>query len=362
MIHSTQIKLRSDEYILEAMIRNTYKATWVISVRTPRIAMNDTEYCRVGRVVEVVPHDDLSDFIFFTFGTLALGSLFVWLLSVIFNTDGNVCPPFGRGGVPPFDVKHEYYDTPHKVCGGAKVKHRVILVRHGESAHNKRHDGRDGETLHARPELDTELTDDGHIQADDVGRFLSEFNWNPDIIRVSPMLRTRQTSAPFLRRWICRQGLDTINSESHKRHIVETWRGMSTQFVPDGMCMEVNVWEDQPLKLDGYVTEKETYGDFVKRVTQWRKELEADGDACHGDKRIQTLVFTHSMVISEFLNTLASERRDNLGDDEWSNVYWQVNHGSVTCVDYMDNGEWHIHAMNYTRHITRYTGLKSPLV
>jgi broad specificity phosphatase PhoE len=125
--------------------------------------------------------------------------------------------------------------------------------------------------------------------------------------------------------------------------------------------MEVNVWEDQSLNLGNRVTKKETYGDFVKRVIQWRKELEKDSDSLEDGKRMQTLVFTHSMVISEFLNTLVSESRGVLSD-EWAKVYWQVNHGSVTCVDYMNNGEWHIHAMNYTKHITHYTGLKSPLV
>lgn len=325
--------------------------------------MNNTVSCNFGPNVTAVQYGDLSDYILFTFCTLSLGSLFMWILSIIFDKNPGPTVLVDNSGIPPFDIKDEYYDIPHKVCGGAKVKHRIILVRHGESAHNKRHDGRDGESIEEKPSLDTELTVDGQMQAEDVGRFLSDIKWHPDVIRVSPMLRTRQTSAPFLRRWFGDHSLTRINDQCHQQPvIVYTRQGLPTRFLSDNTCMEVNVWEDQSLELSNRVTKKETYGDFVKRVIQWRKTLEADGDACEDGRRMQTLVFTHSMVISEFLNTLVSEKRDNLSDDEWAKVYWQVNHGSVTCVDYMDNGEWHIQAMNYTKHITRYTGLKSPLV
>lgn len=345
------------------MTPNAYKVNSSVDSKTNHLEMNNTGYCRIGSNVTVVQYGDLGDYLLFTFCTLSLGSLFVWLLSIIFNKSPNLNALVDDERIPPFDVKNEYYDTPHKVCGGAKVKHRVILVRHGESAHNKRHDGRDGETVQEKPSLDTELTVDGQMQAEDVGRLLSEFNWHPDVIRVSPMLRTRQTSVPFLRRWFCNQGLSQINSECHQQSaIVIAKSGLPVRVISDNTCMEVNVWEDQQLDLCSHITKKETYGDFVKRVIKWRKELEADTDLLEGDKRIQTLVFTHSMVISEFLNTLVSENRGSLSDNEWAKVYWQVNHGSVTCVDYMDNGEWHIQAMNYTKHITHYTGLKSPLV
>lgn len=345
------------------MTQNAYKMNYFVNSKANHIEMNKTGSCTFGPEVTIVQYGDLGDYLLFTFCTLSLGSLFVWLLSLIFNKSPNINGLIDDAKMPPFDVKNEYYDTPHKVCGGAKVKHRVILVRHGESAHNKRHDGRDGESIQSKPSLDTELTVDGQMQAEDVGRLLSEFDWHPDVIRVSPMLRTRQTSAPFLRRWFCNQNLAKINSECHRQPIViDTKRGLPTRFVSDNTCMEVNVWEDQQLDLRDHVTNKETYGDFVKRVVRWREELEADSDSLEDGKRMQTLAFTHSMVISEFLNTLVSENRGNLSDDDWAKIYWQVNHGSVTCVDHMDNGEWHIHAMNYTRHITYYTGLKSPLV
>ena len=220
--------------------------------------------------------------------------------------------------------------THHIRCAVESKSNIVILVRHGESAHNKRHDGHDGETVQERPSLDTELTVDGQMQAEDVGRLLSEFNWHPDVIRVSPMLRTRQTSVPFLRRWFCNQGLSQINSECHQQPaIVIAKSGLPVRVISDNTCMEVNVWEDQYLDLSSHVTKKETYGDFVKRVIRWRKELEADSNLLEGDKRMQTLVFTHSMVISEFLNTLVSESRGRLEDDEWAKVYWQVNHADV---------------------------------
>lgn len=308
-------------------------------------------------------HDDSYDTLLMMFGITTIGSLLVWLLTLVCNVDIRIRMHVSKDGLPPLDVKNEYYDTPHRVYGGAKVKHRVILVRHGESMHNKRHDGRDGEALGARPSLDTELTDDGLTQAEDVGRFLTEFDWHPDVVRVSPMLRARQTAEPFLRRWFCKHALATVNNQTPQEGVmIETTRGYKTRFVPDRMCMEVNTWEDQELHLEGLTTKKETYREFVERVIRWKKALEEDSVAGEGE-RMQTIAFTHSMVIGEFLNSLVSENRESVDDNGvWSKVYWQVNHGSITCADYMDNGEWNIHAMNYTKHISRFTGLKSPLV
>ena len=73
-------------------------------------------------------------------------------------------------------------------------------------------------------------------------------------------------------------------------------------------------------------------------------------------------IITKSKLISELLNMIVSEKRETISDDMWSKTYWQVNHGSITCLDYTENGEWHVQAMNYTGHLDMYTGIKSPFV
>lgn len=323
-------------------------------------------------------------------GPVSLGvflSFFVWLVGKLWYVERYNKRVAKGKDIPTFDIKDDYYDVPHKVNGGARVKHRVILVRHGESEHNKRHDGKDGVSLPEQPDLDTQLTEAGKHQAIDVGRFLSALDWHPDIIRVSPMTRTRQTSRPFLRKLLTKSGMevaevevDTVNSKT----VTHTVNGLKTEFVLDAQCMEVNTWGDQELGLNwymtseesqvefadrvknwkrGFVTKKETYNEFIERVRQWKKTLENDS-LSRPHERIQTVAFTHSMVISELLNLIVDDGRKNMYDEYriYSKVYWQVSHGSITCIDFMDNGEWHIHAMNYMGHLSHYTGLKFPLV
>lgn len=288
---------------------------------------------------------------------------------------GARCWPDDTERTPPFDVKDPYYDTPHGVQAGARVKHRVILVRHGESEHNKKYDKRGavGMPLKGTPNLDTCLTDAGLAQSREVGDFLSKKQWHPDIIRVSPMLRTRETSSPYIHHLFHESELDKFSREVAMSGSggacvkLRTKGGDDTVVVEDPQCMEVNTWCDQELAIGDCITLKHTYKGFVGRVKQWKKTLENDAHDAGDGKRIQSLVFTHSMVISEFLNLLVSGNREDDVDDvydskEWSKVYWQVNHGSITCADYMDNGEWHIHTVNYMDHLNTRTGLKAPFV
>lgn len=301
-----------------------------------------------------------SDDSFFIYtGSMLFGVFAMWLVNILFGSSNQL--GLDRSKIPPLDIKDAYYDKSHRVCGNAKVRHRVILVRHGESEHNKRHDRQDGKDMPSVPLLDTPLSNDGHKQAEDVGRFLASFDWHPDVIRVSPMIRAVQTAEPFLRWIFCKQTLASITTNiNDDGTVIKTNSGRDARFIADKMCMEVNTWVDQELKLDRYTTRKETYNGFVERVKEWKKVLENDG--MEDGRRLQTIVFTHSMVISELLNLVVAENRENVSDETWSKIYWQVNNGSITCLDYMNNGEWHVHAMNYTRHISCHTGAKSPFV
>lgn len=296
------------------------------------------------------------------FGSMIIGSLisfFIWLITSFLNNKNDWC----SCDMPPLDIKDPYYDVPLRVYGGAKVKHRIILIRHGESLHNKKHDWKDGVSMPKQPELDTNLSCEGYEQAKEIGRYLASFNWHPDIIRVSPMARAIQTSSPFLSKLLTKESQELINKPSENTITnITTVNGLSSQYKLDVQCIEVNIWEDQPLKTGCHITKKETYLEFVSRIKKWKQSLEDECLELFPQKRIQTIVFTHSMVISELLNLIVSENRTNVSNDYWSKIYWQVNNGSITCLDLMDNKEWHVHTVNYTKHIKTHTGLKSPFV
>lgn len=259
---------------------------------------------------------------------------------------------------PPIDVKKPYYDRPMRVMGNSKIKMRVILVRHGQSEHNKKHEGNEGIQLTEAPDLDTGLTYAGHEQAEQVGCYLNSFNWLPDIIRISPMIRAIQTAEPFMKKYF---GVSQLHRPDGNEYMLKTLRGDKTRVIYDEECMEVNTWFDQKLRSSDIVTNKETYSEFVERVKMWKKTLENDC-VTNERERTQILVFTHSMFISEFLNLIVTENRENINDEYWSKIYWQVNHGSITCLDYTDKKEWHVQAMNYSNHIKTHTGIKSPFI
>lgn len=277
----------------------------------------------------------------------------------------------------PVDIKDKYYDKVMRVMGNTRIKHRIILVRHGQSEHNQKYDGKDGEQMPTVPELDTNLTCAGLEQAKQVGEYLCSLKWCPcpDVIRISPMRRARQTAEPFIKKFFGVSQLHKFDGEPYNMKMCNcggiglgigagSGCGLiaknTTRCMEDGMCMEVNTWGDQKLFESDMQTKQETYTGFVDRVRKWKRELEEDG--LRSNDRMTTVVFTHSMVISELLNMIVSEKRETISDDMWSKTYWQVNHGSITCLDYTENGEWHVQAMNYTGHLDMYTGIKSPFV
>jgi broad specificity phosphatase PhoE len=312
--------------------------------------MNNTTMCWVPDPFYSEPTE------YIIIASMMLGSLFPALLLFMnyLNSRPNV-----RSDLP-FDIKDKYYDKQMKVMGDNKIIHRVILVRHGQSEHNKRHDGVDCEEKPKEIDLDlnTCLTSDGKEQAKQVGKYLSSFDWSPDIIRISPMKRTRQTAEPFLRNFY---GITDVSLMDNDMFVLHNDDGTTTQMVMDSDCMEVNTWHDQQVDDYGRVTKKETYKQFIKRVRDWKDTLEADAIIFPG-KRMQTLAFTHSMVISELLNLIVNDKHENGNDDEWSKTYWQVNHCSITCLDFTDKGEWHVHTMNYSHHLSTHTGTKAPFV
>lgn len=239
--------------------------------------------------------------------------------------------------------EQSFYGKNMKGLGGQRIKHRFVIVRHGESEHNVNLENGNQDF-----QVDSPLTCAGQEQAKAVAGYLSRIKFLPDNICISPMLRTRQTAAPTL-------NLFQKEIESGQIGVI-----VSAKY------MEVNAWEECKVGTDGsfFTSHKETFTEFTHRIRElvdhmsnWSKNI---------DKPTQTIIFTHSMVISELLNHIVNRDRADISDDEWSKVYWQVANGSLTCVDYTenDNGrdEWHIQAMNYTKHLPLLTGIKAPFV
>ena len=270
------------------------------------------------------------------------------------------------GTVVPVNLTDEFYFSPLSGTCGQRVKHRYIFVRHGETDHNKtvkkfsihshndtvesidRSDTPDTTSSNS-VDVDSNLTNAGHEQAHQVASFFAKIGLKPDRIVVSPMKRTVDTAAPTL-------GLmkDEIDSGE-------------VELIFDPRYQEINIWNDTQVGYEPRPSwsEKETFTKFTRRMNDKVDMMEAESQELVESR--QTVVFTHSMVISEILNHLANRiSRTNVSDTYWSDIYWQVNNGSITCIDFTENDfgreEWHIQAMNYCGHLSTHTGTKSPFV
>jgi broad specificity phosphatase PhoE len=335
--------------------------------------MNTTSTC-LERDVYSFSSDPFESIILIS---LVFGSLVpcvIWLMNVLNAAKTRI------NSIVPIDIKDPFYDKPMRIMGDNKVIHRIILIRHGESEHNKKYDGKIDEKVSNKLnmptdlDLNTGLTSDGLKQATEVGKYLSSFNWTPDFVRISPMKRTKQTAEPFLKEFFGLNGDYTMFDHDICFNLLNSNECL-TKIIMDENCVEVNIWKDQQLDSYGRVTKQETYEEFIQRIKKWKKQLETDAllydeedenigndNDNTGKTRIQTLVFTHSMVISEFLNLIVNENHANKNKNDWSKIYWQVNHGSITCLDFTNKGEWHIHAMNYSNYLKTHTATKSPFV
>lgn len=237
--------------------------------------------------------------------------------------------------------------------GSTKLKHRLILVRHGESEHNKSYEVNSGNKVN----VDSQLTAAGIEQASQIGYFFNDLELFANNIIVSPMKRAWDTAQPTIKFLRSKTKLGKVDISVCPK------------------ALEVNIWHDSEVGYVSnkiYISQKETYSMFKQRIAEWVKEIEVTTHEL--DKPTQTIIFTHSMVISEILNTIASrsfladdkKENDSLNEDNWSNIYWRVSNGSITCVDLAEDDkgrqEWHVHAVNYTRHLNTITGAKCPFV
>jgi len=293
-------------------------------------------------IMENCSSSDLDDFqsaflpfmLILSFCPILLGSLY-GVFSALFDKEVPV--------VPVNLTDQTFYGKNMKGLAGQRIKHRFVVIRHGESEHNVNFEKGSSDL-----KVDSPLTCVGHEQAKAIARYLDRIGFLPDNICISPMLRTRQTAEPTL--------------QLFQKEISSGQMAM----IVSPKYMEINAWKECKVGSDDakFTSYKESFTEFVSRISSlfehmriWSKNLQ---------KPTQTLVFTHSMVISELLNHIVNRERVNVYDDEWSEVYWQVANGSLTCVDYTENDEgreeWHIQTTNYCKHLPILSGVKSPFV
>jgi len=246
-------------------------------------------------------------------------------------------------GLPPLDINDEYYTHPLRSMGHQAILHRILLVRHGETHYNRMYDATgDNPESFVPQDLNTPLTNIGEQQAQETASYIRTMGFEPDEVWVSPLMRTVQTANAY---------------EMNKQKLME-------------LLLEVNTSETIPVQYpfnesqNTFEYKKETYDHFISRCNILKKTLEAasfTGDKNQESIRKQTLIFTHSMVISELLNSLIYPDR-KIYNRSYGDIFWHIPNGSITCIDFTENNEWHIHAVGYSGHLTNPTGCKMPLV
>lgn len=244
----------------------------------------------------------------------------------------------------PFHIGHPAWSTPrHGMC--AQVKHRIELVRHGETECNV--GLTTGGKVHPTP--DPVLTARGRQQADDVGRFYRGMlglslasECEPCIwFEVSPLQRALDTAAPTLAAYERYPGSITVDINLRER-----WRHEGA-WVPNH---DVDEYGEHFLTGTRWWCPQESFGEFRRRVHSKVEEWMGQGSAV--DRR-HTIVFGHSL----FINTVLTHHMSSpASDDEELPVFFHLPNGSITVIDIDTDNKMHVHCVGYTQHLTQATG------
>ena len=225
----------------------------------------------------------------------------------------------------------------------AQVKHRIELVRHGETECNIGLTT-EGKT-HTTP--DPALTARGRQQAEDVGRFYNGLlSLTSDRIptfhfEMSPLQRTYDTAVPTIKAF---QGC--FGSVSNDVALREYWRHEGV-WVPD---RDMDKQGDHHPTGARWWCPQESLVEFRRRVHAKVEEWMAQGSAT---VRRHTIVFGHSL----FINTVLTHHMpDPASDDEELPVFFHLPNGSITVIDIDTDNKMHIHCVGYTQHLTETSG------
>mmetsp|Transcript_30818 Transcript_30818/g.57468 ORF Transcript_30818/g.57468 Transcript_30818/m.57468 type:complete len:242 (+) Transcript_30818:3-728(+) len=238
----------------------------------------------------------------------------------------------------PLDIHHECYQRGRQGMGGKRIIHRIILVRHGETSANNSLMSGENITSHS---LDTPLTERGQQQGHDVARYLfNELHYSPDEIIYSALDRAHKTAAP------------SLAAASAARHNQMPTLSKCPQWAENNYKTTETLIDHDNVE---WVYRQESHDQFVRRVFNSFESLRQEGSP---DSPKQTLVFTHSQVINTILTSCLSSEISS----HPSAFFFHLSNGSLTCIDVDECGQCHVHAVNFTKHLTCPTGQHSPFV
>lgn len=257
--------------------------------------------------------------------------------------------------VMPFNIQDPYWLNTHPGMP-CRIKHRLILVRHGESESNVELTTTGQTTEFA---IDPSLTALGQEQAQDVVDFLElkgikYDDGHVDRVHISPLWRAIQTALPtFKKAPYCddRKYLGHINYELREKYSKEAYWIKSPDYnYAFPWHRRINLhkvrWRDQesdmvePLKHQ-WLREPETPVEFSERVASVMDAWKMEGTV---EDRKQTIVFTHSQFISQLL----------AGDSKMS---FHLANGSISIIDIDEENNLHVQVANYTKHLRTPTGM-----
>jgi broad specificity phosphatase PhoE len=237
-----------------------------------------------------------------------------------------------------------------------RIKHRLILVRHGESESNIELTTT-GQT--SEFSVDPGLTAVGMEQAQDVADFLElkgikYDDGHVDRVHTSPLCRAIQTALPTLKntpycddRKYLGQYVD-INYELREKYSKEAYWIKSPEYTyafPWHRRINLNKvrWRDQESDMveHQWLRQPETPLEFCERVASVMEEWKKEGSI---EDRKQTIIFTHSQFISQLL----------AGDSKMS---FHLANGSISIIDIDEKNDLHVQVANYTKHLRTPTGM-----
>ena len=248
-----------------------------------------------------------------------------------------------------FHIEHPEWATARPGMR-ARVKHRIELVRHGQTVSNKRLT--DSGDFSVNP--DPVLTPLGWEQAEEIAAFYKELfgrsrvagGWAPEDksyirIGVSPLQRTLDTAAPTLRAFAGLPGTETIDTNLRER-----WNrdGAWVDTRELGRCGQHHTTGTR------WWYPKESYGEFRRRVHAKVDEWMAQGSA---EDRCHTIVFGHSLFINTVLTHFLPAPAD---DDTEVPQFFHLPNGSITVIDIDTENKMHVHCVGFTEHLRLPTG------
>ena len=269
----------------------------------------------------------------------------------------------------PFNIQDPYWSVVHPGMP-CRIKHRLILVRHGESESNIELTTT-GVTSEYPNKVgsreDIPLTARGKEQAQDVADFLAlkginHTDGNIDQIHISPLWRAIQTALPTLEKEPYCTGvrLNRISESAREPFYVDINYHLREKYSKEaywinGMpalsshfeCYRRKNFHEMEYRWSSeivdyqWLRQPETNEEFCSRVTSVMDEWKKEGNV---ENRKQTIVFTHSQFISQLL----------AGDSKMS---FHLANGSISIIDIDEENNLHVQVANYTKHLRTPTGM-----